>query len=173
VAAQLAAPYVRGAVLIGLFAIFCLLAAVRFAAPGRFRPAVSRPPNGKGQHLAGVSIGLISGFAGVGGGIMTNIVMSLCGISMHKSIGRAAAVGVVVGAPATIVAALAPYQHMGNGLLQLGSISLTIWVFIAPVQALGAWGGAMLARYTPADTLSRVFAAALVATGFMMLKSSL
>jgi uncharacterized membrane protein YfcA len=91
-----------------VFAGFCLLVAVRFAVPGRFRPILTEPPSGNWRRISGVVIGLVSGFAGVGGGIITNIVMSLSGLSMHKSIGRAAAAGVMVGAPATIVAALSP-----------------------------------------------------------------
>src|SRR4029077_4181544 len=102
VAAQLTAPHLRGSVLIAVFAAFCLIVAVRFAAPGRFRPVLTQPPSGNCRRISGVSSGLVSGYAGVGGGIMANIVMSLSGVSMHKSIVRAAAAGVVVGAPATI-----------------------------------------------------------------------
>jgi uncharacterized membrane protein YfcA len=124
---------------------------------------------GAGRRISGVAIGLVSGFAGVGGGIMTNIVMTLSGLSMHKSIGRAAAAGVVVGAPATIVAALAP--NSGDAA-QLGSINLAIWVCIAPTQAGAAWIGAHLAQRTSANTLSRLFAVSLAARG-LMLRSSL
>src|SRR5438874_1724518 len=80
------------------------------------------------RGLAGVGIGLVSGFAGVGGGILTNVVMVVSGVPMHKSIGRAAAVGVVVSLPATIIAAFgsAPAK-VGN----LGSINLSMWACIA------------------------------------------
>jgi uncharacterized protein len=169
VVAQLAAFYLRGSVLIGVFAAFCLLVAVRFAVPGRFQPILERPPSGNARRLSGFGIGLVSGFAGVGGGIMTNIVMSLSGVSMHKSIGRAAAAGVVVGAPATIVAALGPAP---GDAAQLGSINLAIWACIAPAQASAAWVGALLAQRTSAAALSRLFAVSLTATGIVMLRSS-
>lgn len=170
VVAQLAAPHLRGSFLIAVFAAFCLLAAVRFAAPAQFRCNLREPPRGAGRRLAGFMIGSVSGFAGVGGGILTNIVMSFCGIPMHKSIGRAAAVGVLVGVPATIVAAFGPApEHV----LQLGSINLVLWVCIAPAQAAAAWAGAQLAQYASADALSRIFAASLAVTGFIMLQSSL
>jgi len=170
VAAQLVAPHLRGSALTGVFGLFTLMAAVRFAAPTRFRPIVERPPNGNFRHLAGISIGVVSGFAGVGGGILTNIVMVLSGVPMHKSIGRAAAVGVVVSLPATIVAAFgsAPAEA-GN----LGSINLSMWACIAPAQAVAAWFGARLAQHVRAENLSRVFAGALAATGIVMLRSSL
>jgi uncharacterized membrane protein YfcA len=96
--------------------------------------------------------------------------MSFSGLSMHKSIGRAAAAGVVVEAPATIVAALAP--NLGDAA-QLGSINLPIWACIAPAQAAAAWIGAHLAQRTSANVLSRVFALSLAATGILMLRSSL
>ena len=44
-------------------------------------------------------IGITSGFAGSGGGILTNIVMTLSGLPMRQSIGRAAAAGIVVSLP--------------------------------------------------------------------------
>ena len=170
VVAQFIAPHIRGSVLIGVFAAFCLIVAVRFAAPGRFRPMLTQPPNGNWRRISGVAIGLVSGFAGVGGGIMTNIVMSLSGLSMHKSIGRAAAAGVVVGAPATIMAAFGPVPA---DPAQIGSINLAIWACIAPTQAATAWIGAQLAQHASADSLSRLFAVSLAATGIVMLRSSL
>ena len=170
VAAQFAAPHLRGSFLIAVFAIFCLSAAVRFAAPGRFRPLLSQPPRGMGKDFFGFAIGAVSGFAGVGGGILTNIIMSLSGITMHKSVGRAAAVGVVVGFPATIVAALGPApEHT----LQIGSINLVLWACIAPAQAAAAWIGAQLAQSVSADALCRLFSLSLATTGIVMLKSSL
>jgi uncharacterized membrane protein YfcA len=169
VSAQLAAPHLRGSFMTGIFALFTLIAAVRFAAPGRFRPLMPEPPNGSFRHVAGLCIGLVSGLAGVGGGILTNMVMALTGLPMHKSIGRAAAVGVVVSVPATVIAAFAAApDHGGN----LGSINLSMWACIAPVQAVAAWFGAQLAQRVGADSLSRVFAGALAVTGMIMLHSS-
>jgi len=170
IAAQLAAPYLRGAVLTGAFAVFCLVVAARFAAPGRLKPRFEQQPNTRFCHLAGLGIGLVSGFAGVGGGILTNVAMALTGMPMHRSIGRAAAAGVAVGLPATIVAALGPISHQSG---QLGSINLPIWACIAPAQAAAAWIGARLAQRIGAENLSRLFAAALLVTGVAMLRSSL
>jgi hypothetical protein len=51
VTAQLAAPYLRGGLMTGVFALFTLIAAIRFAAPGRFRPLIAEPPNGIGGSL--------------------------------------------------------------------------------------------------------------------------
>jgi uncharacterized protein len=102
-----------------------------------------RSPAGGFPIIAGAAIGLSSGLAGVGGGILTNIIMTLAGMPMHKSIGRAAAVGVVVSLPATLVAAFAPGL---SGQMRLGSIDLAVWASFAPAQALAAWLGARLAR---------------------------
>ncbi len=170
VAAQLTAPHVRGSLMTGIFGLLCLLFATRFAFPARFHQSTEHSPTSFFRNLASVSIGLVSGLAGVGGGIMTNIVMSLSGMSMHKCIGRAAAVGVVVSIPATIVAALGPGPH---GLTQLGSIDLVVWACIAPTQAATAWLGARLTQRIAGNNLSRVMAAALLLTGAAMLRSSL
>jgi uncharacterized membrane protein YfcA len=112
---------------------------------------------------------LVSGFAGVGGGILTNVVMVVSGVPMHKSIGRAAAVGVVVSFPATIVAAFGSAPAQAS---DLGSINLSMWACIAPAQAVAAWFGARMAQRVAAKNLSRLFADALAATGIVMLRSS-
>ena len=169
IAAQLVASHLRGSIMTASFGLFTLMAAVRFAAPGRFRPLFEQPPNGNFRRIAGIGIGLVSGFAGVGGGILTNVVMALSGVPMHKSVGRAAAVGVVVGLPATLVAAFASAP---SPAADLGSINLSMWACIAPSQAVAAWFGARLAQRIAAQNLSRVFACALAATGVLMLRSS-
>jgi uncharacterized protein len=170
VAAQLAAPHLRGSLMTGIFSLVCLIFAARFALPDRFTPVAERPPTGTLRSLAGGTIGLFSGLAGVGGGIMTNILMTLSGVPMHKSVGRAASVGVVVGVPATIVAALAPGAASAA---ELGSINLAVWASIAPAQAAAAWFGVRLAQRLAAPDLSRLMAIVLLMTGFTMLRASL
>ena len=165
IAAQLLAPHVRGSWLTGIFALFCLAVAIRFAMPEWFKPLVDEPPRGRFCHVAGAGIGLVSGFAGVGGGILTNVVMTLVGMSMHKSIGRAAAAGLVVSIPATLGAIC---ESAGGA----GVVSLPMLACIAPSQAAAAWVGAHVAQRLASEQLSRVFAAALASTGFIMLHSS-
>jgi uncharacterized membrane protein YfcA len=168
IAAQFAAPHVRGAFMTAIFALMCLLFAIRFAFPQRFHPIAEQPPGGRFRHMAGAVIGITSGFAGIGGGILTNIVMTLSGLPMHKSIGRAAAAGIVVSVPATLAALASKSNHA----FEVGSIDLTMWACIAPAQAGAAWVGARLAPLMSAEHLSRVFATALAATGVTMLHSS-
>jgi uncharacterized protein len=169
VVAQLAAPHVRGSVMTGIFALLCLTFAARFAVPSRFGPMLDQPRAGRFRGIAGGAIGLCSGLAGVGGGILTNIVMTLAGMPMHKSIGRAAAAGVVVSLPATLVAAFA---SGASAPTRLGSIDIAVWMAIAPAQAAAAWFGARLAQHVAANHLSRIIAVALLATGAVMLCSS-
>jgi len=135
--AQVIAPYVDGRLLAALFGSLCLIFAVRFAFPERFRPLVDQPPGGHFRDIAGLGIGAVSGFAGVGGGILTNIVMTLSGLPMHKSI-------VVRPPPGRC-------QHSGDDCAalaskalqptQIGSIDYAIWACIAPAQAIAAWFG--------------------------------
>jgi uncharacterized membrane protein YfcA len=170
VGAQIMAPHVRGVVLSAVFGLLCLFFAVRFAFPDRFRPLFQQAPDGIFRQVAGMFIGACSGFAGIGGGILTNIVMTRTGLPMHKSIGRAAAVGIVVSIPATLTAALASQAAQP---LEIGAIDLPMWASIAPAQALAAWFGARLAPRLSATELSRIFACALAVTGAAMLQSSM
>ena len=170
VVAQAVAPHVHGGLMVALFGLLCVVFAVRFGFPNRFRPLVDRPPDGMFRHIASIFIGVSSGFAGIGGGILTNIVMTLSGLPMHKSIGRAAAAGIVVSIPATIVAAIASH---GTQATEIGSVDVAIWICIAPAQTVAAWFGAGLAARVSAEHLSRVFALALACTGTVMLHSGL
>ena len=58
VAAQFAAPHVRGAFMTAIFAVMCLVFAVRFAFPQRFQPIAEQPPGGRFRHMAGAVIGI-------------------------------------------------------------------------------------------------------------------
>jgi uncharacterized membrane protein YfcA len=169
-AAQFVAPHLDGKVLETVFAGLCLIFAYRFAFPDRFAPVLDAPPGGFFRHCASMGIGACSGLAGVGGGILTNVVMTLSGLPMHKSVGRAAATGIVVSIPATVVAAMA--THSSNPT-QLGSIDLAIWLCIAPAQAAAAWLGASIAARASALLLSRVFSIVLIVTGVAMLRSAI
>jgi uncharacterized membrane protein YfcA len=169
VASQIAAPHMHGVVLSTIFGLLCLVFAIRFAFPDRFHPLLQQPPEGVFHQVAGVFVGTCSGFAGIGGGILTNIIMTLTGLPMHKSIGRAAAAGIVVSIPATLTAAFASHAIRP---LEIGAIDLPMWASIAPAQALVAWFGAKLAPYLSAANLSRIFAGALAVTGAAMLQSS-
>ena len=168
IATGVVVAHVRGSVMTGLFALLCLIFATRFAFPSRFAPMIDRTPSGGFSAIAGATIGFSSGLAG-GGGILTDTFMTLAGMPMHKSIGRAAAAGVVVSLPATIVAAFAPGA---SGPMRLGSIDLAVWASIAPAQALATWFGARLAQRVAADYLNRIMAIALLATGIVMLHFS-
>jgi len=169
IAAQLIAPHIRGAAMSGTFGLVCVAFAVRFAVPAYFGLVLDRPPGGLFPMASGVVIGAVSGFAGIGGGILTNIVMTASGMPIHQSIGRSAAAGIVVGIPATIVAALASESLNTTAI---GSIDLAVWLCIAPSQSIGAWFGAKLASGTSATILSRLMAANLAATGAAMIYSS-
>jgi len=169
-AAQIAAPYIDGRVLVAIFALLCLFFSYRFAFPARFSTARDISMGWSFRCWASVSIGVSSGLAGVGGGILTNIVMTLSGFSMHKSIGRAAAAGVAVSIPAMIVATL---FVPSSGATRIGSVDLAILVCIAPAQAVAAWLGASIAVHTSGDILSRVFAIVLAVTGVVMMRAAL
>src|SRR6185369_4736764 len=61
VVAQMIAPHVRGAVLSAIFGLLCLVFAIRFAFPDRFRPVFKKPPDGVFPQVAGVLVGACSG----------------------------------------------------------------------------------------------------------------
>jgi uncharacterized protein len=119
--------------------------------------------------IAGAGAGFLGGLIGVGGGTLTTVVTTLVGMPMHKSIGRAAAAGLVVSIPATPIAAL---TSMSADAGSVGSINLSMRACIATAQAAAAWAGAQFTQRIAGEHLSRVFAVTLAATGLLMLHSS-
>ena len=51
---------------------------------------------------AGVFIGAVSTLVGIGGGSLNVPFMSLCRVPIHRAIGTAAALGIVIAVPASI-----------------------------------------------------------------------
>jgi len=105
----------------------------------------------------GLSVGTLSGLLGIGGGVlMVPALVLLWGMKIHLAIGTSLAVMI----PSALAGTLRHHYSYGNvdfivaGLVGLGAVVGSFCL------------GAPLANYLPAETLRKVFGAAMIVLGF-------
>ena len=117
-----------------------------------------RLPGRTAMVAYGFAIGLYSSLMGVGGGALSNIVLTLHGTSIHAAVGIGAGIGVLISIVGTIGYVLAglPYQALLPPF-SIGFVSLIGVVLMAPVSALAAPLGARFAHALPKRQLEIAF----------------
>jgi len=170
----LAASYLNGRVLAGIFGTVALLSALKMLLP--LDRVVLHPslPTGLAGALLPASIGAISAMMGIGGGTMSVPAMTLCGEPVHKAVGTAALLGLWIATPATVGYLLAQVPvPQALPPLTIGYVSLLGFALIAPLS----WGvaplGARLAHALDRRKLSAAFGIFLLAVAARMLHRAL
>lgn len=134
------------------------------------QPRPSRTlPGWLGMSLAGLVIGIVSAFVGIGGGTLSVPFMIWCNVPVHTAIGTSAAIGFPIAVAGTL-------GYLVNGLgapnlppLSLGYIYLPALVGVVGCSVLTAPLGVRLAHSLPVPRLKRVFACLLFVVGTKML----
>jgi len=132
-------------------------------------PKPNRELPGRGGILSvGTVIGVISSFAGIGGGSLSVPFMISCNVPLHQAIGTSAAIGFPIalsGAAGYIL------NGLGNDLLPglaLGYVYLPALLGIILASVLTAPLGVRLAHRLPVEKLRMVFALLLVVVAVKM-----
>lgn len=136
---------------------------VQFAKPPRAQnESASIHPAKSG--IAGIFIGTLSSLIGIGGATLSVPFMSLNGIAIHRAIGSATALGLVISIPASL-----GFMLIGQSSIvdmppfSIGYVNVLAWLCIVPTAVLFAPIGASFAHRLPVKTLKTGFA------GFMIL----
>ncbi len=115
-------------------------------------------PRGPALLLLGYLIGLSSALMGVSGGAVGNMIMMLCGKTIHAAAATSAGLGVPIAIVGTIGFMLAGLQHQNlMPPLSIGYVSLIGFAVMAPVSSYVAAFGARLAHRTPRRRLEIIF----------------
>lgn len=144
-----------------------ILAMIMVFNPARFQ-IVDRVPGQPWSGLAGVVIGGISSLIGIGGATMSVPFMSLCKVPIHRAIGTASALGLVISIPATIGAVIVGWGQDVGLPLSLGFVSVPAWVCIIPVSVTVAPFGAWAAHKLPVKIMKHGFAVFMVLVSLKM-----
>ena len=166
VAGTVAGGSVRGAVLIALFALLMLAAAVGIwrRGAGEENGAGACPPLRAGRDIAaGAVIGFATGFFGVGGGFLVVPTLALAlAFSLRPAVGTSLVI-------VTLTSLFGLVAHLVDGR----TIDVRLTLAMALACAVGAAGGATLTDRIPVHQLRRGFAAVVAGVAVYLLVSAL
>lgn len=115
-------------------------------------------PGPTGMRAYGVLIGLASSLMGIGGGAISNMILSLHGKAIHNAVATSSGLGVLISVPGAIAYIAAGWPKMAMlPPLSLGFVSLLGFALIAPTSTLVAPIGARLAHSMPKRRLEIAF----------------
>lgn len=127
-------------------------------------------PQGLGLRAYGFVTGLASALMGIGGGSISNLILTLHGWDIRRAVATSSAMGVLISVPGAIGYIWAGWGTAGMPPLSLGYVSLLAFIFIVPCTLLTTRFGVALAHSLPRRRLELYFAAflALVALRFVL-----
>jgi uncharacterized protein len=169
----LIAAYVKGPVLMTVFAVFALIASFHMGfGKDRWRVADTLPGQ-VGQSVMAFAIAGISVMMGIGGGTFGVPTLTLFGYPIHRAVGTAAAVGILIAFVGGIGFALNGIGIAGRPPFSLGYASLIGMAMIVPATYISAPWGVALANILSRFWLRRAFALFLGVTGARMVSNLL
>lgn len=164
----LLASAVRGSTLSAIFAAVAVCVALyMLLTPPSFRLRDSLP-KGPGGWLSGFTIGGMSAMMGIGGGTLCVPYFNAFGFPVHRAVGTAAAIGLVIALPAALGFIITGWGIKALPEASVGHVNLLGLVLIAPFTTLTAPLGAKLAHYLSPRALKLAFAFFLFATAIRM-----
>ncbi|MGF1454566.1 MAG: sulfite exporter TauE/SafE family protein [Alphaproteobacteria bacterium] len=167
-AGSLAAGALAGPVLSAVFVVLALLMAAHLAF-GReaWRLGDGLPAN-PWRSLQGAGIGFFSTLVGVGGGTFGISLMTLYGVAIHRAVGTASGLGLIIGIPATLGLIAVGWGEPGRAPFSVGFVNLLAFALIVPMTMLSVPIGVRLAHARSRAVLRRAFAVFLTLTALSM-----
>ncbi|MDI1326228.1 MAG: sulfite exporter TauE/SafE family protein [Brevundimonas sp.] len=164
----LTAASVKGPVLMTVFAVFALAVAFYMAFGKDSWRVASELPGRAGQTVMAVLIAGVSVMMGIGGGTFTVPTLTLFGYPIHRAVGTAAAIGVLIAVPGAVGFILGGLGEPDRPWGSLGFANVVGVVALIPTTLLAAPWGVALAHKLERRWLRLAFALFLAATGIKM-----
>lgn len=119
---------------------------------------------GKGAMTAyGVLIGLASSLMGIGGGAISNMILSLYNVAIHNAVATSSGLGIIISVPGAAAYMVAGWSKMSMlPPLSIGFVSLLGFALVAPTSTFVAPYGARIAHAMPKRRLEVAFGCFLV-----------
>jgi uncharacterized protein len=155
------ARYVPAAVFKIVFVLVALLTAVRLIFPDRL-PTLGQDVPRRLRVPYGLTIGLSASLIGIGGGILSNMIMTFHGRAIHESIATSAGVGVMVSIPGALGYVVAGWDRMGLPPFSAGFVSVAAVLALMPTGFFAARLGARVAHHVSRRRLELCFATYLI-----------
>jgi uncharacterized membrane protein YfcA len=158
------ARYAPAAVFKTVFVLVALLTAVRLIFRNQF-PALGQDVPRRLRLPYGLTIGLSASLIGIGGGLLSNMIMTFHGRAIHESVATSAGVGVMVSIPGALGYMAAGWDRMGLPPFSIGFVSIAAVLALMPTSFLAARLGARVAHQVSKRRLELCFATYLMVVG--------
>ena len=155
------ARYAPAAVFKIVFVLVALLTAVRLIFCDRFLTLGQDVPR-RLRLPFGLTIGLSASLIGIGGGLLSNMIMTFHGRAIHESVATSAGVGVMVSIPGALGYMAAGWDRMGLPPFSIGFVSIAAVLALMPTSFLAARLGARVAHQVSKRRLELCFATYLI-----------
>ncbi len=114
-------------------------------------------PGGAMLRVYGLVTGLASALMGIGGGAISNLILTLHGRHIRQAVATSAAVGVIVSIPGAIGYVWAGWGQADLPPLSLGFVSVLAFILIVPTTLITTPIGVRLAHTMPKRRLEILF----------------
>ncbi|WP_460084836.1 sulfite exporter TauE/SafE family protein [Roseibium sp. LAB1] len=121
------------------------------------------------KEVLGFLIGGISVMMGIGGGTLGVPTLTLFNYPIRKAVGTAAAIGLIIAVPGTLLSIFFGWGEAGRPPFSLGYVNLIGFFLIIPASTFAAPLGAKIAHAIDPSKLKLVFALFLGFTGLRMI----
>ncbi len=166
------AGLVDGTLLLVVFGIVALWVAWNLARPNSKVIADELPSRAGVQPAMAGSVGLVSAMMGIGSGTLGVPLMTAFSVPVHRAVGTAAALGLMIGVPGAVAMVIFGLGVLGRPPLSLGFVNIIAVVLILPLSVLCAPLGTRLAHALSPIWIKRAFAVFLLITSLRMLMSA-
>lgn len=150
------------------FVIFVYYSAVQMVVDAKPKPT-RKLPGTLGLNFASVLIGVLSALVGVGGGVMTIPLMSMCNVPMRNAIGTSAALGLPIAIAGTVGFILTGLGKDHLPPFSIGYVYLPALIGVVIGTLVTVPWGAKMAHTMPVSRLKRIFAVILFILATRML----
>ncbi len=156
------AAQVHSRVLAMIFATLALLIAVKMIVLPESRNLTEDIPRGPLVVTIPTAIGCLSSMMGIGGGTFSVMTLTLFNQPIHRAVGTAALLGLVISLPGTIGFIVTGWNDVRLPPGSLGYVNMLGFALIAPATVLTAPIGAKIAHSFSEKKLSMLFGLFLV-----------
>lgn len=140
-----------------VFVAVATVIAIRLLAGGKgWRVAAQLPGRGV-LSIYGAVIGFLSALMGIGGGAISNLVMTLHNVAIHRAVSTSAGVGVLIAIPGTLGYMAAGWGKPGLPPDAVGFVSLATFAMTIPTALLTAKLGVRVAHALSKRRLEMAF----------------
>jgi hypothetical protein len=168
VVGSLLGAVVDGRAMVAVFAIVASVVAVQMLLGRGTPPPEPRPAPAATWAATGVFAGGVSALMGIGGGTVCVPVLSYLGYDIRRAVGTSAALGLVIGIPATLVYIVTGLWAEELPPFSLGYVNLVALAVITPFTTIFARVGARIAHAIPMRALRACFGVFLAITAARM-----